>query len=118
MSFGDWFGNAGNWAGGIVGSIGDAGSKVYHGLTGTPNADEKRNQQYAVNDQIAAYKKASEVSEQAINEAKNQQDVVKRQINEKQIRSLRNNYRPAGGLLNNSGITPVANATLNNKLGT
>lgn len=97
----------------------DIGSRTYHAVTGTPTADERRNQQYAVNDQIKAYKDQTALAQQQIDEARNEQDVQKRKINEKQIRALRNNFRPASGFLNGGSNTPVpASNQLPTKLGT
>lgn len=114
--------------GGIAGAfnknIGNAEGSLFNKITGRPNADERRTQQYALNDQVKAYKDQTALTQQQINETRAQQDVTKRQINEKQIRALRNNYRPAGGFLNNQGGAAPApgslgnNPGLPNKLGT
>jgi hypothetical protein len=85
--------------------IGDVAGGVFNKITGRPSADDVRNQQYAINDQIKAYKDQTALTEKEIGDARAQQDVVKRQINEKQIRSLRNNYRASGGFLNNQGAS-------------
>ncbi len=93
---------------------------VYHKITGTMNEDEKRNQQYAINDQIKAYKEATELSRQEISKVQDEQNVQKRMINEKQIRSLRNSYRPAGGFLNNDSSANDkfgGSSDMSNKLG-
>jgi len=74
-----------NFAGGIVNK-----------MTGNPSAKDKRAQQQSMNDQIKAYRDQSELAQQQINEAKSSQDIEKRRIQEKQIRSLRRSYRPAG----------------------
>ena len=96
--------------------INDIDLDIFHRASGVPTADEKRNQQYAINDQVKAYKDQTALTEKQINDAKASQDVVKRQINEKQIRQLRNNFRPAGGFLNNQqSLSPVQG--LNSKLG-
>ena len=79
----------------------DIGSTTFHAITGTPNADEKRNQQYEMNDQIRAYKEQTDLSMKALEEKKNEADVEKRKINEKQIRALRSNFRAPSGFLNN-----------------
>jgi len=86
-------------------------------LNRTPEA-EKRAQQYAVNDQIKAYKEATEISRQQLEETKAQRDVEKRRVQEKQIRSLRGQYRPAGGFLDNQQSSSLGNeSSLPNKLG-
>jgi hypothetical protein len=101
--------------GAIMGT--DLGSRLYHKATGTPTADDMRNQQYAINDQIKAYKDQTALTQKEIDTARSQQDVEKRRINEKQIRALRNDFRPVGGFLNNQQA-PLGNSTgLPNKLG-
>ena len=89
--------------GGLLGKIWDKTTDALHAVTGMPTADEKRNQQRMITDQIQAYKDQTELSRKAIDETRAQKDIEKRKINEKQIRSLRNNYRPQGGFLNNQG---------------
>jgi hypothetical protein len=102
--------SAANKAGGLVNAI-----------TGRPSAAEKRTQQYAVNDQIRAYKEQTELSNQQIKAAQDEKTVEKRKVNEKQIRSLRNNFRPAGGFLNNQNASSPSSlgnsGTLPTKLG-
>lgn len=44
--------------------------------------------------EIKQYKKQTELARQELNKIRDQQATEKRRINEKQIRSLRNNYRP------------------------
>jgi hypothetical protein len=64
-------------------------------------------------DEIKIYKEANNVKEQ--------QNVEKRRIQEKQIRQLRSNYRPGGGLMRASTASPAAlgdSTGLPNKLGT
>lgn len=65
-------------------------------------------------DQIKIYKEANNIKEQANTE--------KRRIQEKQIRQLRSNYRPGGGLMRASTAAPASalgdSTGLPNKLGT
>lgn len=101
----------------------DKTTDFLHNITGIPTADEKRNIQRQVADQIKAYKDQTAITEQQINETRAEKAVEKRRINEKQIRSLRNNYRPAGGFLNNQGQAQSSpgiggSGPLPNKLGT
>lgn len=105
---------------GAINKIHDAAGTAWHNITGTPNADEKRNQQAAINEQIKSYKDASDLSIQELQKVQGEKDVQKRLINEKQIRSLRNNYRPSGGFLNNQNSPDNLgnNNQLTNKLGT
>lgn len=93
---------------------------LFNKITGRMSEDDKRNQQYAINDQIKAYKDATALSTQQLNDTRAEQNVEKRKINEKQIRSLRNNFRPAGGFLNNSANSSSLGGSnpLPNKLGT
>ncbi len=120
--------------GGPVGAVAGAGlaeaansslrkntSDVVSDITGMPSASEKREQANLINDQIKAYKNQTELTEKQINATRAEKDAQKRLINEKQIRSLRNNYRPAGGFLNNqarAGSDLTSNTGLPNKLGT
>jgi len=92
-------------------------SDTYHAVTGTPTADEKRNQQSMINDQITAYKQQSEITQKQLADTQAEKNVEKRRINEKQIRSLRNSYRPAGGFLGNQGANLTDNSNITNKLG-
>ena len=90
-------------------------------VTGRESEADKRAEQYQINDQIKAYKDQTALEQQEIDDAKNQQDALKRQINEKQIRTLRNNFRPAGGYMSMYGASPnpIGNSNaLPNKLGT
>lgn len=97
------------------------GSKVFHKITGTPTSKEKRDQASQIKEQVDAYKKQTEIAAQELAAIKDQKDTEKRKINEKQIRSLRSNYRPSGGFLNNQGLSaPNNNAAqvgVSNKLG-
>lgn len=93
-------------------------SRIWHGITGTPTEDEKRNQRYAINDQIKAYKDATELTQQQLAQTQAEKAVEKRKINEKQIRALRNNFRPAGGFLGNQAASLGSSNELTNKLGT
>ena len=99
-------------------TIGDFTGGLVNKITGRPSQDDLRNQRYQINDQIKAYKDQTALTQQEINTARSEQDVEKRKINEKQIRSLRNNFRPAGGFLNNQSGTALGNSSeLPNKLG-
>lgn len=53
---------------------------------------------YAINGQIKAYKEQTELTRKEIDRVKNEEAVEKRRVNEKQIRSLRHNYRSSGML--------------------
>ena len=88
----------------------DLGQKVF----GIPDASEKRKQASMMNDQIKAYKDQSELTRNELNATRGAQDVEKRRIQEKQIRTLRRNYRPAGIL--GAGNTS-SEADVSSKLG-
>jgi chromosome condensin MukBEF MukE localization factor len=88
---------------GILGGIGaglkkveDVASDVYHSATGTPTADERRFQQKMIREQVKAYKDQTELAKEEIARKRGEQDVEKRKINEKQIRSLRRTTRTHG----------------------
>ncbi len=91
-------------------------------LTGNKSAAEKRGEASLINEQIKSYKDQTAMAQKEIDAARAEKDVQKRKVNEKQIRSLRNSYRPAGGLLNNQagralGADQNNSAGLPNKLG-
>ncbi len=91
----------------------------FNKITGRPSQAELRDQQYAMNDQIKAYKEATELSQKELAATQAEKDVEKRRINEKQIRALRNSYRPSGGFLNNQNAGSLGSGNeLTNKLGT
>lgn len=98
---------------GIFDKIGGFVNKI----TGRESASEKRQRASDVQAQIDAYKKSTELAEKQIKDAQASKDVEKRKINEKQIRSLRNNYRPAAGFLQNQRLTESNPNELTNKLG-
>lgn len=106
---------------GTLKAVDKISSKVFHKITGTPTSKEKRDTQRGIDEQIKAYKDQTEIAAKELASVKEQQNVEKRKINEKQIRSLRNNYRPAGGFLNNQGLSAPNNSAdqggLTNKLG-
>jgi len=82
--------------GGILKPVTDKVRDIGGKILGIPDADEKRRQQAAMNDQIKAYRDQTELSRQELNKAKDAQSTEQRRIQEKQIRALRRNYRPAG----------------------
>jgi hypothetical protein len=90
-------------------------STIFHKATGTPSSKEKRNQQSLINEQIKAYKDQTELAAKELATLKDQKDMEKRKINEKQIRSLRGSYRAPGGFLNNQSLGNTNGLT--NKLG-
>ncbi len=105
--------SAANSAGGLINKI-----------TGRPSSEEKRNQLNAVNDQIKAYKDQTDLARKQTEDIQAQQKIERSKINEKQIRALRNTYRPSAGFLNNQAAgSPAPNNLgaspgVTNKLGT
>ncbi len=92
---------------------------LFNKITGNPSAAEKREQANMVNEQIRAYKDQTAITEKQIADVQSQKLAEKRRINEKQIRSLRGSYRPAGGFLSNQSNTQLSGTSgLPNKLGT
>jgi len=83
------FDTIGKIATGIVSPAGGILEKAF-------GSKERNRANEIMNDQIKAYREQSEISKKQLDETRNQQEAEKRRINEKQIRSLRRNYRPAG----------------------
>lgn len=77
----------------ILGSIWDKATDIAHQVTGIPTADQTRNQQKMMNDQIKAYREQTAITKQELAQKKGAEVAEKRRIEEKQIRSLRRNYR-------------------------
>lgn len=98
---------------GILDWIWDKATDIGHAITGIPTADEKRNQQKMIRDQINAYRQQTEITKQEINRKKDEEMAQKRRIEEKQIRGLRRNYRPQGFL----GGGNTDQQDMNSKLG-
>jgi hypothetical protein len=74
-----------------------------------------RDQRDMVNAQIKAYQDQTALARQQLDEARAATDAEKRRVNEKQIRTLRRNYRAQGaGLL---GQGQPANQDMDTKLG-
>ena len=99
----------------IWGKIWDKVTDVAHHVTGIPTADEKRNAARAVNDQVKAYKDASEITRAETAAKRGEVVAQKRRVEEKQVRALRRNYRGAGFL---GASSPQSNANdMSNQLG-
>ena len=81
---------------GVLGEIWDVATDIGHAVTGIPTADQKRQSQQMMNDQVKAYKEQTEITRNEIARKKGEEVAEKRRIEEKQIRSLRRNYRAAG----------------------
>lgn len=102
---------------GAANAIRNAEEAGVNKITGRTSSADKREQASLINDQIDAYRQATELTQKQIDQVQNEKAVAKRQVNEKQIRALRNNYRPAGGFLNNQGSTLGNQGDLPNSLG-
>lgn len=68
-----------------------------------------------ISDQIQAYRDQTALTKQALDQTRASQDVEKRRIEQKQIRSLRGNYRAAGIGANMMGAPSTPD--MNTKLG-
>lgn len=74
-----------------------------------------REQQNMINEQMKAYKDQTELTKQQLNEARDATNAEKRRVEEKQIRSLRRNYRSQGaGML---GVGTQDTSDVNQQLG-
>lgn len=69
----------------------DIGSSAF----GLPTADDRRKQMAGINEQVKFYRNQTNIANSEVSRAREQQLVEKRRIEEKQIRSLRRNFRPA-----------------------
>jgi chromatin segregation and condensation protein Rec8/ScpA/Scc1 (kleisin family) len=87
-------------------------SDAYHVITGAPTAKDKRTQQTMLADQIKAYKDQTELTRQELNTKRDQVAAEKRRVEEKQIRSLRRNYRAPGFLGGGGASEPDMTAKL------
>lgn len=76
---------------------------------------QEKEQREMINNQIKAYKEQTELTRQQLNETRSQMDADKRRVQEKQIRSLRRNFRPMGsGFL---GVGASSTQDMTNTLG-
>ena len=88
---------------------------VFNKITGRPSSEDTRNQAKMVQDQIKAYQDQTALAKQQLDEARDATNIQKRRVEEKQIRSLRRNYRAAGaGML---GVGASDTPDMNQKLG-
>ena len=100
---------------GFLGDVWDKVTDVAHEVSGVPTADEKRNAKRMVTDQIKAYKEQTELLRAETDRKRGEEASEKRRVEEKQIRSLRRNYRGVNtGML---GANPAATPDMTTKLG-
>lgn len=82
---------------------------------GLKNPERDRETRGLIKDQIRSYQEQTNIAKDQLAQIRNEQDVQKRRIEEKQIRSLRRNYRAANvGLL---GVGSPATSDTTSKLG-
>lgn len=100
---------------GAANAFRDKATDFLHNVSGVPTADQKRQQSNLINSQIKAYKDQTELTRQELNRKSSEVAAEKRRVEEKQIRSLRRNYRAAGqGFL---GTQASSQDDMNTKLG-
>lgn len=87
---------------------------LYNKITHNPSAAERRQQSNMVNDQISAYKEQTNLAREQLNRTRDEATAQKRKIDEKQIRSLRRNFRPAGFLNNQQANAEPVGGTVQN----
>jgi hypothetical protein len=95
----------------------DFGGSLFNKITGRPSAEQTRAQQQLVTDQVKAYQDQTNLERQQVDEARNSEAVEKRRIQEKQIRSLRRNYRAPSSGAGLLGQGQPATDDINNQLG-
>lgn len=98
----------------IVESPATLATGIVGGILSNKNDEDIKNQNRQVNAQIKAYKDQTALTRQQLDQTRNEQAVERRRVQEKQIRALRSNYRPAGGLL---GVGQPATGDMNTQLG-
>lgn len=94
----------------LVGGPGGAAAGYAIGSSLTSNNDGPD-----YNEQIKAYREQTELTREEIKKKQSSLDADKRRVEEKQIRALRNNYRPRGILSSQNGAAPASGVS--DKLG-
>jgi multidrug efflux pump subunit AcrA (membrane-fusion protein) len=95
----------------------NVGADIWHRVTGSPTAQDRRNQQNQINAQIKAYQDQTNLEKQQLDQARDATQEQKRQIEEKQIRSMRRNYRAPSAGTGLLGVGGSASPDMNNNLG-
>lgn len=103
---------SGGFFGGLVQTVGDT-IDVVKGLVGLPTKSDQEDQKRMMNEQIRSYREQTELTRQELARKKDETSAQKRRIEEKQIRSLRRNYRPQKLL----GSSTSGDEGMSNKLG-
>lgn len=101
----------------IANSTANAGETIWNKVTNNPSAAEKRQQNQLITDQVNAYKQQTDLTRQQLNDARAETQVEQRRIQEKQIRSLRRNYRSPTAGVGLLGQGQPATEDMNTKLG-
>jgi hypothetical protein len=89
---------------------------LFNKVTGRVPEAEKRDQARLIKDQVDSYKRMTDITQKELDVKQAEKSEQKRLINEKQIRQLRNRYRPSGGLLN-SGQSQSSSSQLTSSQG-
>ena len=97
---------------GTLDKVNDIGTDVWHGATGIPTEDAKRNTAKAMSDQIQAYKDQTEMTRNELNSKRDEVNAQKRRVEEKQIRALRRNRGVQGFLGSDQQSQPGMSAKL------
>ena len=87
-----------DWFGAVTGGVGPA-------IFGAKDNEQKRAVAGAMQAQIEAYKKQTELATSEIDRVRGEENAEKRRVNEKQIRSTRRGHSNAGFLNNDAGIS-------------
>lgn len=74
---------------GILQKWWDINTDILHAVTGVPTASQKRDQASMVSNQVKAYKQQTELSNQVVMQAKQQQNTDRRRMSEKIVASMR-----------------------------
>lgn len=74
---------------GILQKWWDINTDILHAISGVPTAAQKREQSALVSNQMKAYKQQTEISNQAVMQAKEQQNADRRRMSEKVVASMR-----------------------------
>lgn len=101
--------------GGIFTKIWDKVTDIGHAVTGIPTAEERRAAMTGLKDQANFQREQMQLARNETERLRGEADAEKRRINEKQIRSMRRSFRPAGFLDQPGNVG--ANSQLTTRLG-
>lgn len=80
-------------------------SDVWHGVTGSPTAKQMRAQMNLANEQMNLYREQTRIAQEELDRKRDEMASEKRRVEEKQVRALRRNFRPAGFLDNQDDLS-------------